>query len=185
MAEPTGSPGLLALVKAIDRFTDLTGNLFAWIMVPLMLIVTYEVLARYFFNAPTIWAYDMIYMLYGAVFMLGSAYALHKGAHIRTDFFWDRWSVRTKGIIDAVAYIVFFFPSLIVLLVIIGQEAIYAFGIGETSEQTAWRPVLWPLKSVVPLTCLLLLIQGVSETAKSLYAWKTGIELDHKEKVEV
>lgn len=177
--------GLLRFVKKIDRFTDFTGGLIAWISVPLMLIVVYEVLARYFFNAPTVWAYDMVYMLYGTLFMLGSAYALHKGAHIRTDFFWERWSIRTKGIIDAIAYVLLFFPSLIVLFIISGQESLYAVSIGETSEQTAWRPYLWPLKMVVPLTCLLLLIQGISETIKSLFAWKTGIELEPKEKVEV
>ena len=55
-------------------------------------------------------------MLYGTLFMLGAAYALHKGAHIRTDFFFERWSIRTKGMIDAIAYVVFFFPSLIVVL---------------------------------------------------------------------
>ena len=65
------------------------------------------------------------------------------------------------------------------------DEAWYAFVIGETSEQTPWRPILWPFKMVVPLTCLLLMIQGVSEVIKSLYAALTGIELEHKEKVEI
>ena len=65
------------------------------------------------------------------------------------------------------------------------QEGWYAFLINETSEQTPWRPILWPFKMVVPLTCLLLLIQGVSETIKSLHAAPTGIELEHKEKVEI
>jgi TRAP-type mannitol/chloroaromatic compound transport system permease small subunit len=124
-------------------------------------------------------------MLYAAIFMLGSAYALQRGAHIRTDFFFERWSARTKGAIDSVAYIVFFFPALLIFLFVTANEAWYAFQIAETSEQTPWRPLLWPLKSVIPVTCLLLLIQGVSETLKSLYAARTGIELDHKEKVEV
>jgi TRAP-type mannitol/chloroaromatic compound transport system permease small subunit len=117
--------------------------------------------------------------------MLGAAYALHKGAHIRTDFFWEKWSIKTKGIIDSVAYIVFFFPALLMFLFVSGHEAWYAFEINETSEQTPWRPILWPFKTVVPLACLLLLIQGVSETIKSVYAARTGIELEHKEKVEI
>jgi TRAP-type mannitol/chloroaromatic compound transport system permease small subunit len=179
------SPGLIKLVNAIDKFTDTTGGWISWLSVPLVLAVSYEVIARYFFNAPTIWSFDVTFMLYGTIFMLGSAYALHKGAHIRTDFFFERWSTRTKGTIDSVAYLVFFFPSLILLFVVSANEAWYAFSIGETSEQTPWRPILWPFKAVVPLTCVLLIIQGVSETIKSVWAARTGIVLEHKEKIEV
>ena len=179
------SPGLIKLVNAIDKFTDTTGGWISWLSVPLVLAVSYEVIARYFFNAPTIWSFDITFMLYGTIFMLGSAYALHKGAHIRTDFFFERWSTRTKGTIDSVAYLVFFFPSLAILFVVSANEAWYAFSIMETSEQTPWRPILWPFKAVVPLTCVLLIIQGVSETIKSVWAARTGIVLEHKEKIEV
>ena len=175
----------IRIVRAIDRFTDTTGTWVAWLTVPLVLAVSYEVVARYAFDAPTIWSFDVTYMLYGTIFMLGSAYALHKGAHIRTDFFFEKWSIRTQGVIDSTAYLVFFFPSLAVFLWVSGAEGWYAFEINETSEQTPWRPLLWPFKMVVPLTCLLLMIQGVSETIKSLYAARTGIELEHKEKVEL
>jgi TRAP-type mannitol/chloroaromatic compound transport system permease small subunit len=124
-------------------------------------------------------------MLYGTIFMAGAAYALRKGAHIRTDFFFEQWSIRTRNVIDSLAYLLLFFPSLLVFLFVSGEEAWYAFQIGETSEQTPWRPILWPFKAVVPLTCLFLIVQGVSEALKSLYAARTGIELEHKEKVEV
>ena len=183
MAEP--APPHIRLVRIIDKFTDTTGTWVAWLNVPLVLAVSYEVISRYAFDAPTIWSFDVTYMLYGTIFMLGSAYALHKGAHIRTDFFFERWSTRTQGVIDSIAYLVFFFPSIFVFLLVSGQESWYAFEIGETSEQTPWRPILWPFKAVVPLTCLLLLIQGVSETIKSVWAARTGIVLEHKEKVEV
>ena len=179
------SPVLIKLVNSIDKFTDTTGTWVSWLSVPLVLAVSYEVLARYFFNAPTIWSFDVTFMLYGTIFMLGSAYALHKGAHIRTDFFFERWSTKTKGMIDSIAYLVFFFPSLILFFFVSWNEGWYAFTINETSEQTPWRPILWPFKMVVPLTCVLLLIQGVSETIKSVWAARTGIELEHKEKIEV
>jgi len=179
------SAGLIKAVRIIDKFTDTTGTWIAWLNVPLVLAVAYEVIARYAFNAPTIWSFDVTYMLYGTIFMLGAAYALHKGAHIRTDFFFEKWSIRTKGVIDSIAYIVFFFPSIFVFLLVSGAEGWYAFEIGETSEQTPWRPILWPFKWVVPLACLLLLIQGVSETIKSVYAWLWSVELEHKEKVEI
>lgn len=175
----------IRLVRIIDKFTDTTGTLVAWLNVPLVVVVVWEVIARYVFNAPTIWSFELTYMLYGTIFMLGSAYALHKGAHIRTDFFFEKWSIRTKGVIDSVAYLVFFFPSIFVFMLVSGGEGWYAFTIGEESEQTPWRPVLWPFKMVVPLACLLLLIQGISETIKSVYAARTGLELEHKEKIEV
>jgi len=183
MAAP--SPGLIKTVRVIDKFTDSTGTWIAWLNVPLVLAVAWEVTARYAFHAPTIWSYDVAYMLYGTIFMLGAAYALHKGAHIRTDFFFERWSIRTKGMIDSIAYLAFFFPAIFVFFIVSWEEGLYAFSIGEVSEQTPWRPILWPFKMVVPLACLLLLIQGVSETIKSVYAARTGIELEHKEKIEV
>src|SRR5262245_65997931 len=101
MAEPVS--GLIRTVRIIDKFTDTTGIWVAWLNVPLVLAVAYEVIARYVFGAPTIWVFDVTYMLYGTIFMLGAAYALHKGAHIRTDFFFEKWSTKTKGIIDSVA----------------------------------------------------------------------------------
>ena len=179
------SAGLIGTVKTIDRFTDRTGMWIAWLNVPLVAVVAYEVIARYLFNAPTIWSFDVTYMLYGTIFMLGAAYALHKGAHIRTDFFYEKWSVKTKGMVDSISYLVFFSPSIVMLLVASGGEAWYAWTINETSEQTPWRPILWPYKTVVPLTCVLLLIQGISEVVKSTYAWRKGIVLEEKEKIEI
>jgi len=96
-----------------------------------VLAVSFEVISRYAFDAPTIWSFDVTYMLYGTIFMLGAAYALHKGAHIRTDFFYEKWSAQTKGIVDSISYVVFFFPSLIMFFVASGSEAWYAYTISE------------------------------------------------------
>jgi TRAP-type mannitol/chloroaromatic compound transport system permease small subunit len=178
-------PPHIRIVRAIDGFTDTTGTWIAWLNIPLVVVVAWEVIARYVFGAPTIWSFDLTYMLYGTIFMLGAAYALLKGAHIRTDFFYEKWSVQTKGMVDSISYIVFFFPSIVMLFAASGSEAWYAYTISETSEQTPWRPILWPYKTVVPVTCVLLLIQGISECIKSAYAWRTGIELEHKEKIEI
>ena len=177
--------GHIRLVRVIDKFTDTTGVWVAWLNLPLVLAVAWEVIARYAFNTPTIWSYDVTYMLYSAIFMLGCAYALHKGAHIRTDFFYEKWSDRTRGYVDSISYIVFFFPSIVMLLAASWSEAWYAYTINETSEQTNWRPILWPFKALVPLTCAMLLLQGVSELIKSFYAARTGIVLEHKEKIEL
>ena len=179
------APAHIRLVRIIDKFTDTTGVWVAWLNMPLVLAVAYEVISRYLFHAPTSWSFDVTYMLYSAIFMLGAAYALHKGAHIRTDFFYEKWSDRTRGVVDSISYILFFFPSIIMLLAASWSEAWYAYTINETSEQTTWRPILWPFKAVVPLTCAMLLLQGVSELIKSFYAARTGIVLEHKEKIEL
>jgi TRAP-type mannitol/chloroaromatic compound transport system permease small subunit len=171
-------------VRSIDRFTEWVGVLVAWLMVPLVAAVAYEVVARYAFDAPTVWSFEVTYMLYGAMFMLGAAYALRMGAHIRTDFFWERWSWRTKGIIDTVAYLVFFFPGIALFLWVGWEEAWYSYDIDEASEQTPWRPLLWPLKACIPLAAALLLLQGLSELAKSLHAALTGTEYERREKLE-
>jgi len=169
-----GPPGFVRVIRIIDAFSGWCGKVFAWMILPLAFGLTYEVVARYAFNAPTLWAYDLSYMLYGSHFMLGASYALVRGAHVRTDFFYEKYSDRKKGIVDATAYLVFFFPAMVMFFASSVDDAYYAWQIGELSEQTAWRPILWPFKATVPLAALLLLIQGVSEFLKSLYAAMTG-----------
>jgi TRAP-type mannitol/chloroaromatic compound transport system permease small subunit len=183
MAEPPA--GLLKIVRVIDGFSEWSGKTVAWMIFPLFLGLTYEGIARYAFDAPTLWAYDLSYMLYGALFMLGAHYTLLKGAHIRTDMLWEKFSPRTKGRIDAGAYIFFFFPAMILLFYASVDEAWHAWKMGELSEQTAWRPILWPFKAVVPLSSLLLMIQGVSELLKSLYAARTGRFLTTADTIQV
>jgi TRAP-type mannitol/chloroaromatic compound transport system permease small subunit len=167
-------------IKIIDTFTERTGEVVSWLSVPLAIAVFYEVVSRYFFNAPTIWSYDLSWMLYGALFMLGAAYALRQGAHIRTDMLWEKFSETTKGKIDFYAYILFFFPGMILLFGTSIDDAWHALVYGELSEQTTWRPYLWPIKGAVPLTALLMMIQGVSEIMKSWYMMRTGKEFEHK-----
>ncbi|MEH2606280.1 TRAP-type mannitol/chloroaromatic compound transport system permease small subunit [Bradyrhizobium sp. AZCC 1588] len=185
MGDSRPSPRMLAVIRSIDRITDFTGTVVAFLSVPLVAAVCYEVVSRYVFNAPTVWAYDTSYMLYGTLFMLGAAYTLYRGAHIRTDFFWESFSIRTRGTIDSISYIVFFFPGFALLMVVGLQEALTSWRIHELADLTPWRPPLWPFKSVVPITCLLLLLQGVSELLKSLHAARTGEEIERKLKVQV
>jgi TRAP-type mannitol/chloroaromatic compound transport system permease small subunit len=165
---------LVAVVSAIDQIAIWSGLLFCWLAVPLVLGLTYEVFARYLFHAPTIWAYDVTYMLYGSHFMLGAAYTLYKGGHIRTDMFYQNWSVRTRGLIDAMLYLLLFFPGIALFFWMGLQEALHAWDIREVSDASPWRPILYPFKAVIPLSLLLLLLQGVSEFLKSAYAARTG-----------
>jgi TRAP-type mannitol/chloroaromatic compound transport system permease small subunit len=160
---------LVALVDTIDTVSDWSGRIFCWLVVPLTAALTYEVLARYLFGAPTIWAYDSSYMLYGSHFMLGAGYTLLKGGHIRTDIFYQSWSPRTQKLVDAALYLLFFFPGMAFFFWMSGQEAVHSVMIGERSDASPWRPYVYPLKLAMPVAALLLIVQGVSEFIKSAY----------------
>jgi TRAP-type mannitol/chloroaromatic compound transport system permease small subunit len=149
------------------------------------LAVTWEVVARRFFLAPTIWAFDMTYMLYGTHFMLGTAYTLMRIGHVRTDMLYQNWSIRRQNTIDAIGYFFFFFPAMVFLFYFGWQEAFHSFQIRETSDASPWRPIIYPFKFVIPATALCLLVQGVGELLKSLYAIRTGREWVHREQVEI
>ena len=94
-------------ILGIDRFSKLIGNIVCWITIPLILGMVYEVFARKLFLSPTIWAYDMSRFLYGALFMLGAGYALSKGVHIRADFLYRNFKVKTQGKVDFWLYLLF------------------------------------------------------------------------------
>ena len=160
-------------ITAIDWFSHWTGLIVCWITVPMFLTMVYEVVARYVFTAPTMWAYDISRMLYGALFMLGAGYALAKGVHIRADFLYRNWSVRAQGTVDAALYLLLYFPGLAVFLWTTADYAGLSWLRGERGMDTAWMPYMAPIKTVLPIGTTLLLIQGVSETLKSIYAaWK-------------
>ena len=179
------SPTYYKIIRGIDTFTEWTGTAVAWLIVPLTLAMFWEVFSRYELNEPTLWVYDMSYMLYAALFMLGAHFALKRGAHIRTDMLWEKFSDRTKGKIDFYAYVLMFYPGMLLLFGASVDDAWNAFVMAERSEQTNWRPLLWPLKSVVPLTALLLMVQGISEILKSWFAMRTGRSFEHKQGGEV
>ena len=158
----------------IDKFSKLTGNIVCWITMPLILGMVYEVLARKFFLAPTIWAYDISRFLYGALFMLGAGYALSKGVHIRADFLYRNFKVKTQGVVDFTLYLLFYFPGLLVFLYMTTgflQESIMR---GEKGMDTTWMPYMWPIKTCLWFGIVFLLVQGVSELFKSYYAATKG-----------
>ena len=158
----------------IDKFSKLTGSIVCWITVPLILGMVYEVLARKLFLAPTIWAYDISRFLYGALFMLGAGYALSKGVHIRADFLYRNFKVKTQGVVDFTLYLLFYFPGLLVFLYMTTgflQESIMR---GERGMDTTWMPYMWPIKTCLWLGIVFLLVLGVSELFKSFYAATKG-----------
>lgn len=166
--------GLARLLAILDAISIWSGKTVAWLIVPMVMSLVYEVVARYVFNAPTAWAYDITYMLYGALFMTGAAFTLQRGIHIRTDTFYSSWSPRRRGAVDAVCYILFFFPGMIAFLVVGWDFFVASFMRGERIVVSSWMPVIYPLKFVIPLATALLIVQGTSELIKSLWAATTG-----------
>ena len=175
----------LAVIRTIDKFTEVTAYLFVLTIIPLVLANVVEVFARYMLKSPTIWALDVTTMSYAALFMLGSALALLKGAHVRTDMLWEGFTDRTKGMIDSLALALLFLPTMAVLFFISIDDFWHAYSIDERSSSGAWTPILWPMRGVIPLTAFMLFVQGISELMKSFWAWRTGEFLTKHEKIEV
>ena len=165
---------MASTITSIDKWSKWIGNVVCWITVPLMFAMVYEVLARKLFLAPTMWAYDMSRFFYGALFMLGAGYALSKGVHIRADFLYRNFKVKTQGLIDFWLYLLFYFPGLIAFFYMTSIFVIESIQRGEKGMDTAWMPYMWPIKSCLWFGILFLLIQGISELFKSYYAAKNG-----------
>lgn len=173
MAQPSAQPPqwMTKIIRFIDKYVgELSGNVFYVLIFPMVLGLSYEVVARYAFNRPTMWAYEMTFMLYGSHFMLGAVYCLYKGGHIRTDLVYGALPVPWQGRIDAFCYLFLFFPGMIYFLAAGWAEAAHSWSILEKSEATAWYPPIYPFKTVIPVAAFLLIIQGVSEFLKSIWA---------------
>ena len=162
------------ITAALDALSEWTGRLVSWLIIPMVASLVYEVFARYLFDAPTVWAYDMTFMLYGTFFMMGAAYTLKHKGHIRTDSFYGEWSPRKQGWVDTVCYLVFFFPPLIAFLVVTWDYFYKSYGQDERIMTSPWMPIVWPFKFVLPLATALLLLQGISELLKSVHAARKG-----------
>jgi TRAP-type mannitol/chloroaromatic compound transport system permease small subunit len=166
----TPTPAFAATIRALELPAKWSGKLAAWLILPMVGVLVYEVFARYVFNRPTIWAYDITYMLYGSLFMLGASYTLQRGSHVRADFLYNHLAVRWQGVIDASMHLLLFFPAISIFLWLTLQFALTSWGQGERIPTSPWMPIVYPFKTVLPITGLLLLIQGVPEFLKSVYA---------------
>jgi len=175
MQEDSRQAGAVTRVtRVLDGVTRWSGWIVAWMILPMVGSLVYEVIGRYFFSAPTVWAYDMTYMLYGSFFMLGAAYTLLRKAHIRTDLFYGQWPPRVQGAVDLACYLLLFFPALTLFLVV-GWDYFWAsFQRNERIVTSPWMPIVWPFKAAIPLATALLLLQGLSETLKSIHAVVRG-----------
>ena len=163
----TSNSNVARVTRALDGVTRAAGVAVAWLILPMVMSLVWEVTARYVFNAPTEWAYDMTFMLYGTFFMVGSAWTLQRGGHIRTDSFYANWTPRTRSRVDLACYAVFFFPAIAIFGWLSAEYFWKSFEQGERIVTSPWLPIVWPFKFVMPVSAVLLLLQGVSECLKN------------------
>ena len=165
-----------SLLKFLDGFSEWSGRIFMWLVVPLAILVVFEVIARRFFSSGHVWSTEVIDFIYGPHFMLAAAYTLLYKAHVRIDVIYGKFSPRTRGILDIITYMVFFFPFAIIVLY---QGVIFAhtsWSIGETSDSAALRIV--PLiKTMIPVSIGLLLIQGIATYIRAIMQTIKGEEI--------
>ena len=165
---------LKKMMKIIDAISESTGRIVGWIAAPMIVALIYEVFARYVFHRPTIWSYEITYMIYGTHFLLGAAYTLRVKGHIRIDLLYMRFPPRGRALIDMIGYLVIFFPVMIILVIASYDMAKDAFMINEVSQFTPWQPILWPFKSVICVGFSLLILQGVAEFIRSVITLVRG-----------
>ena len=158
----------------IDNFSNWQGRIACLLIVPIIFGMFYEVIARSFFTRPTLWAYDVSRMLYGMSFMLGAAYTLMRGLHIRADFLYRNFKPRTQGTVDLILYIVLFMPAMLFLLKAGYDFSVKSFLQGERAGDSTWAPIVWPVKMALTAGVFFLVIQGISEILKSWYAATRG-----------
>ena len=171
------------IARRLDPIAIWSGRLVCLLLIPLVLGLTWEVVARYVFNAPTMWAYDLTFILYGSFFMLGAAFTLQRKGHVRTDMYYDRWPPRRQAAIDLACYLVIFFPFVCVFVFSGWEYFVKAYTMHETFVSSTWQPVTWPFKLSMPVAGLLLLFQGVSECCKCIHTLQRG-EWPDERKVE-
>ncbi len=168
------APRLQRLLLPVDRVSTIVGQFFAWAILLLTLAVSYEVFSRYVLGAPTDWAFDASYILYGVLFIMAGAYAMSRNAHVRGDFLYRAWSPRRQAGMDLVLYFLFFFPGIIAFI-----YSGYGFAAQSwfSHEHSAYSPSGLPIyhyKTVIPITGVLLLLQGIVEVVRCLVCLRTG-----------
>jgi TRAP-type mannitol/chloroaromatic compound transport system permease small subunit len=155
--------GVQKFIHRIDSISEWSGRIFAWISLPLVLFMGYDVIARYLFQAPTRWAYEMTWMQYGALFLLGGAYGLKHKLHVRVDIIYVRWPKRTRAIFDFLTYILIFFPVFYILITHSLIYAYYSWEVWEVSYVSYWQPPVYPIKTVMCIGLTLFALQGIAE----------------------
>ena len=161
-------------IKFADTLSSSMGKAFSWCIVILMGGTCYEVVMAYAFNSPTSWNFDFSLQMYGAIFMMAGAYTLSTEAHVRGDVIYRLFPKKVQGWIDLILYFIFFFPGVIALSFYGYEYAAKAWMIKETSWNSPAQIQIYMAKSLIPLSGILLTIQGVSEVMRAIICIRTG-----------
>jgi TRAP-type mannitol/chloroaromatic compound transport system permease small subunit len=167
---------LRKIAKASDWFNEWVGLVFSWLIVPLVLLTVMEVIMRRFLGSPTIWSFETLNQIYGLHFMIVAAYGLKYGAHVSVDLFTHRMTPKRRAALDIFSYLIFFFPFCIVGIVQGYRFAATSWGMREHSW-SVFSPPLYPIKTVIMITFILLLAQGIAEVIKKIFIIK-GLSYD-------
>jgi TRAP-type mannitol/chloroaromatic compound transport system permease small subunit len=162
------------LILIIDQLSKTVGHAFAWCIVILTLGTCYEVGVRYVLNDPTSWAFDLSYLMYGAVFYMAGAYTLSRGGHVRADMFYRRWDPRTQAVVELTLYVFFFFPGILALVVAGGAYGMESLRLREVSVNSPAGVPIWPLKMMIPVGGALIALQGFAEVLRCIVCLRVG-----------
>lgn len=169
---------LKKFVRTIDSVSETSGQIGKWLAVALVLIGSYDTITRHFFNAPSDWAYDMLCMSGGALYLLGASYDHAHEAHTRVDVFFNMLKPRAKAFVNIIATLLFFFPLIGMLLYMGIVWAIKAIKVHEVMFTSFWYPPAFPYRLIFVIGMLLLFIQGISNFAKEVYFLIKGEKID-------
>lgn len=165
-------------IYSIDRLSEWTGKAFAWCIVAMTLGVAYEIVVRKIFNAPTAWAFDLSYIMYGSLFMMAGAYTLSRGGHVRGDVFYRLLAPRKQAVIELALYIILFFPGVIAMIAIgysySADSWFYNNGLGEVSINSPAGVPIAHFKTIIPIAATLLFLQGIAEVLRCYVCIRTG-----------
>ena len=165
---------MIPIIHAIERLSIWIGRSFGWCILILTLSVAYEVFVRYVINAPTVWAFDMMVQMYGALFLVAGPYALAQDSHVRADVVYRFLQPRWQALVDVILYILFFFPGMIALFWFGYEIASDSWRYKEVSWNSPARIQIYFFKSLIPLAGGLFIVQGVAECMRCYLAMKNN-----------
>ena len=163
-----------AFINAVDRLSTWVGHAFAWCIMVMTFGVGYEVFMRYVMRDPTTWAFDVSYIMYGALFMMCGAYALARDSHVRGDVFYRMWAPRTQARLELFLYFIFFFPGVLALIIAGWKFAGKSYNWQEVSSMSPANIPIWQFKMIIPAAGMLLLLQGIAEVMRCIICIRTG-----------
>jgi TRAP-type mannitol/chloroaromatic compound transport system permease small subunit len=169
---------LRRVLRSIDRISETAGQVGKWFALVLVVVASFDAIARHFFNAPTIWAYDTITMAGGAIYLLGASYNYLHDAHTRVDLVYQYLSERKKALFNVVFSLILFFPMMIAMLYMATTWAIRAWTINEVLFNSFWYPPAGPYRTIFALGLFLLVLQGLANFVRDLYFAIRGQTID-------